>query len=1110
MMKNNAIKAFLFSLIFLASGVSAYAQNMAIKLTGVTVKSAMTQVEKASKRMFVYKVGDLDTQKKINVDAKTLEEAVRQIVSGQSVTYEITGNNIVISRVEKGQSAKAFGRKITGTITDAQREPVIGANVVVMGNRSVGTITDYNGTFNLEVPADATLEVTYMGYNPAIVKVGSQTHFDIALSEDTQTIDEVVVVGYGTQKKVNLTGAVSAVNGDDIARRPVANANVLLQGQIPGLYITQGTGQPGEEEVSIRVRGQGTYSSAGSDPLVLINGVPGSLSALDPSVIESVSVLKDAASAAIYGARAANGVILVTTKQGSADKVHLKYHGNVGIHTPSRQYDLVTNSVEYMELANLAWKNSGAGKSYAEEDIELYRQNPNTIEYPSFDWQDYCINPATVQNHNITMTGGGNNVSYNIALNYMDQPGTIIGFNYDKYNATIDLTAKINDRMRFGTYSNLNYKLIDQPRQGQEDTYLAILSQEPCAMPWLPDDGSGTVRWEYKAYSPAGHNKNIPAIVAEEVLYKQRNYDINTQMWLEIELAKGLTWYTKGAARLQDTKGQDWRGEDVPVYFYHTGVQGSKLDKGGNGLSVYDGRTFYTNLYSYLKYDLSLQDKAHNISAMLGYNQENEKYETLSAYRKEYAFPLKVIDAGGTANWTNGGTETEWAIQSIFGRFNYNYMERYLFEANFRYDGTSRIAAENRWGFFPSFSAGWRVTEEPWMQSVKEEWMDNLKIRASWGQLGNQNIGTYPYQAMISSVTNYPFGESTNDIIEAYQQTAYANRNLKWETTTITDIGFDWRIFKNLGMTFDWYKKRTTDILRQSQVSATLGFSAPYINDGVVDNTGFELAVDYSDVVTNGTMKGLRYNGSIYFDHFRNELVEFGADEIHTAYILREGLPYKEYYMLECIGVFATEEEVANSPKQYNDNTLPGDLKYRDANGDNVINDEDKVAISGRYPKFEYGINLGADWKGIDFSLIGQGIHGIKHYTTGWGVVPFQQGSAPTYNYVNAMWTEDNPYGAKHPRIYYGDLGGSKNTRGNSYFLKDASFFRLKNLTVGYTLPKSWTDKTNALSRVRVYFSGDNLCLITPWEGLDPERPDGNDAQYPQNTIYSFGLNVEF
>lgn len=1029
-----------------------------------------------------------------------------QVLAADGTPPSLTNSAIQQSKV---------GVTIKGTIVDQNGEPIIGASVVEAGTTNA-TVTDIDGNFTLKASsANAVLDVTYVGFTSQQVKA-KNGHVDrIVLKENSHSLQELVVVGYGTQKKENLTGSVSAVNGDDIAKRPVANAQVMLQGQVPGLRVNQGYGQPGSESVSFRIRGQGTFSSAGSDPLILINGVPGDMSSLDPSVIESISVLKDAASAAIYGARAANGVILITTKEGTQGKTHISYHGNVGLHSATRLYDRVTNSVEYMELANLARKNSELGRLYDPDVIEAYRNNAGSDKYPSFDWQDYMFRTAVVQTHNLNMTGGTEKATYNVALNYVDQPGTMRGFDYKKYNATVDLTAHLTDFIKFGTYTSMMYGEIDQPRQGQSDAFLSTLSQAPTYMPWLPDDGSGVKKWTSSAYPNEAHNKNMVAIIGDNAMKRWRNFDINAQMWLEVKLLKGLTWYTKGAARLNSSKSKDWRGSSTPTYNYHTGEQSGTLDKGGAGLTVSDSRVFYTNLYTYLRYDLSLMNKAHNISAMIGYNQENEKTETLNAYRKEYAFDLPTIDAGGTANWSNGGGEQEWAIQSLFGRLNYNFKERYLFEANMRYDGTSRISKENRWGVFPSFSGAWRVTEEPFIQKLNCSWLDNFKVRASWGQLGNQNIGLYPYQAMISHVYDYPFSKTTDGVVSGYQQTAYANRNIKWETTTITDFGFDLKVLRGLSVTFDWYSKVTKDILRSSQVSGLLGLSAPTVNNGTVKNTGIELAINYSDMVKKGALAGMQYTAGVYFDRSRNKLTKFGAEEISGYNIRREGLPYNEYYMLECIGVFADQNEVNNSPKQYNDDTKPGDLKYKDISGpdgkpDGKIDDYDRRTFSGRFPGFEYGINASASWKGFDLSLIGQGVADKKFYTNEWGVYPFRQGSAPNRDYIKGMWTEENPYGATHPKLYWDNMGGSKNTRANSYFLKDASYFRLKNITFGYTLPRVWTNKL-ALSRVRVYFSGDNLLTITSYKGLDPERDsDGRDAVYPQNKIYSFGINVEF
>ena len=1090
----------------------AMSAQISLTLENKSTRDVIREIERVSEYRFFYNedLQGLDQKISINTNDANIQTVLNEIQRQTSISYVIKENNqIVLSAGVKSNKTQQIGdsRIIKGTILDATGMPVIGANVMVKGTTN-GTITDMDGKFSLDVEEGATLVVSYIGFSDQEIKVGNQTSLSVTLKEDAEALDELVVVGYGTQKKVNLTGAVTAVSGEDMAKRPVTNTTTMLQGQVPGLRIVQGTGQPGAESVSVKIRGVGTFSGAGASPLVLINGVTGDLSSVDPNMIESVSVLKDAASAAIYGARAANGVILITTKQGAdnGEKVSITYRGNFAVHTPTKMFDLVTNSADYMTLFNQAKINSGESGLYPEEEIEKYRNSNGSVEYPNFDWLGYMFNPAFVHQHNLSLAGTAKKTTYNVALNYVDQDGTMRSFNYKKYNVTADLTTQATDWMKVGFYTNMMKGDRGFNGLSQDDAILSTMSQAPTYMPWLPDDGTGIRKYTRKAYDNELFNKNMPMII-EKNLNRQTNIntDVNAQLWLDIQLAKGLSWYTKGAVRQVNTRNENWAGNPQPLYNYHTG---ELLEmNGGYGYTVDENRTFYTNLYTYLKYDYTTPNENHNFSLMAGYSQETNKYETLQAYRRDYDFDLPTIDAGaGSPNWSNSGKVEEWALMSGFFRLNYNYKDRYLFEANARYDGSSRLSPDGRWGLFPSFSGAWRISEESFMKDF--EWLSNAKIRASWGKLGNQEIGLYPYQAMISKVSSYPFDK--NEMSSAFIQTAYVNRNIKWETTTITDVGLDMLLWNKFNITFDWYKKETDGILRSAQVSALLGMDAPIINNGTMQDKGIELAFAWNDH-TDTKLGGLDYNVGFYIDRTRNTLVNFGSTEKDGKVIREEGLPYNSYYMLDCIGIFATQEEIDNAPKQYNDDTQPGDLRYRDANNDGVINDDDRILISGKYPSFEYGLNAGLNWNGFDVSLLTQGVAGTKSFIDyRWGLAPFFQGSAPTKDYVAGMWTEENPYNAKYPKIYFGTLGGTKNTRTNSYFLQNTSYFRLKNLTVGYTLPKVLTDKIH-LQKVRFYFSGDNLLTFTKYEGLDPERSgDGTLTQYPQNRICSIGVDVEF
>ena len=475
---------------------------------------------------------------------------------------------------------------VTGTITDTSGETMIGVSVMLKGT-STGTITDIDGRFQIAAKQGDILTVSYIGYKTQEVKV-TGTLLKSVLQEDAQNLEEVVVVGYGTQKKVNLTGAVSAVGGEELSKRPVANTSTMLQGQMPGLRVTSDRGIPGDENVQIRVRGQGTYSSAGSNPLILINGVEGDLATLDPNMIESVSVLKDAASASIYGSRAANGVILITTKNGSGmkEKVSVAYNGNYAVHTPTTLLDLVWDSPTYMKYFNMAKDNSGAPATdrYSQEMIDAYTNPSDKERYPSFDWIDYMFNPAFVQQHNLSVAGTVGKTSYNASLSMVKQPGTMKGQTYERYNAALDLKSEINSWIKFGMYFAGSRGYRQQTRQGDTDAYLSTISQAPTYMPWLPDDGSGIRKYTYKAYQFEGNNKNMVGIIETENFKKYVNTDVNAQAWLELNLAKGLSWYSKGAIRYKQNHEKDWRAQVTPVYWYHTGESANNLNTGGTGL----------------------------------------------------------------------------------------------------------------------------------------------------------------------------------------------------------------------------------------------------------------------------------------------------------------------------------------------------------------------------------------------------------------------------------------------------------------------------------------------------------------------------------------------
>ncbi|TKG97052.1 SusC/RagA family TonB-linked outer membrane protein [Puteibacter caeruleilacunae] len=1087
---------------------ASYSQSakISLKLKNAKMVELFNEIERASEYRFFYDSEQLNTMKDISI-AKTnvtVQQVLNEVFKSTDLQYEIIDRNIVIKK-KQGESGfvQQNNQSVSGVVTERLGDPLPGVSVVVKGT-TIGVTTDIDGKYVLDLPANTNVIVfSFVGMKTQEVSVDGQAVINLIMEEDAIGLEEVVAVGYGVQKKVNLTGSVATVSADEINKRPITNPVSALQGTVAGLRIVQNSGEPGAEGTSIRIRGQGTFSSAGSNPLILVDGVPGSLSDLSPNDIESVSVLKDAASASIYGSRAANGVILVTTKQGKEGQLNVDYTGSYSIHTPTKMLDLITNSAEYMELWNEAKENTGISSGlYTQEQINTYRNATDRTKYPNTDWIDILFDPAPTHTHNLSFNGGVKNTKYYVSLGYVNQEGVMNGFDYEKFNARFNLTSQINDKVKIG--ANIGLKKGDKsaPRQGATDTFLSTLSQAPTYGPRLPD-GSG--RYTYKAYDFESNNKNTIAIAESGALKTTIDYSVSAQGWTDIQLAKGLNWYTKAAMDLWFSKAKDFRPE-VDLYNFHTGDRMTNLDVGGRGLTVTDQQTVYYNLFSYLKYTTSFAED-HQVSFQAGYSQEEEKYEYLQGYRKEFAKNnLKELNAGSAAVQNAYGSANEWALMSFFGRLNYDYKGKYLAEANLRYDGSSRIHPDSRWGAFPSFSAGWRISEESFIKNANWGWLTDLKIRASYGELGNQKIGNYPYQELISLTSSYPYNNS--NLSSGAAQTKLSNDKLKWESTSITDIGFDLVLFDGLTANFDYYKKETSDILRSSQVTGFVGLSAPTVNDGKIQNTGIELKLQYQDELQSGFLHGLKYSVWGTLDKYKNKLVKFGEREIGGSTIKEEGRPWDSFYMLEWDGIFQTEEEVASSAKQYNDDTRPGDIKYVDQNNDGKIDNDDKVVIDGQFPKFEYSFNFNAEWRGIDFSMFFQGVQGRKILVKDWGTIPFIQGAPPTKDWRN-RWTEENP-STTMPRIYWGWNGGGKITRTSTYFLQDASYLRLKNLQVGYTLPKRLISKVG-LKKLRIFFSGDNLLTFTDYPGLDPERGgSGRFVNYPQNKIYSFGLNARF
>lgn len=991
---------------------------------------------------------------------------------------------------------------IKGKVVDASNQPLPGVTITNTSSKDKSkTISNSNGEFSIAGEKGNKLEITMVGYTNQQVIVQNPEKVSITLSESDNKLDEVVVVGYGTQKKINLSGSVSTVTGKTLTERPVPNVQNLLQGRVSGLDVVQSTGEPGRDGASFRLRGFGS-TGASPNPLVLIDGVIGTMSNLSPQDIESVTVLKDASSASIYGARAANGVILVTTKKGKAGTNVIEYNGSYGLSYATKYPDLITNSVTYMEMYNQAKARSGQPAQYTQAQIDAYKNNPNSEQYPNFDWLDYILGKGPIQNHNLGFSGGTDKSTYNLSLNYLDQDAITKGYKYNRYNALLDYTNRVHKRVKVGTNINFSYEDFKAPWLTNEGLLLLAYASAPTFKPFLPD-GSGRIA--DKDYTTSGGTNRTVEEVYNTGGQFTKNYNVNAQAYVDVDLLKGLKWTTKAAITFFN---QDYRQRQfgTPSFAYQPNASGV-YEQVGNGNPTFVGlqqssaRNITKTLYSTFNYNTTFAN-AHNLSALAGYEQQDNRSTSIGGNR--YDFPNNTImelDGSSPINQSLSGNSFEWGLQSLFGRVNYDYKGKYLLEGNIRYDGTSRVDPRYRWGTFGGGSAAWKISEESFIKD-NFSWIDNLKLRASYGVLGNQEIVTegnpnyYPYQDVLS-LTSYPFSTLNSGV----QLLGINTKDLRWEKTAIADFGLDFDLFKGLfGATLSWYNKNTTDILaRRADVPASMGVTAPVVNAGAMTNKGIEIELRHQNRIGEFT-----YGANFIFHSYRNKVTKVLAETLGTFEV---GQPYNNFFVYDWIGVFQSQAEIDASPKQPNSGVLkPGDLKIRDVSGNGTVGPEDRIRIS-RFPDYTYSFNLNAGYKGFNLSAFFQGVQGQKVQVDGWGYEPFRQGSPPPSKFLNA-WSPTNPSNTI-PAVY---LTGYQGVSGytSTYFIQDASYLRLKNLYLSYTLPEAISKKI-ASQGITVYVSGDNLITWTKYEGNDPERAgSGAFAQFPQLRIYTAGLKVKF
>lgn len=1011
----------------------------------------------------------------------------RRIVFSVVITSLLGGSSFASSNVDVSDPANKTivtaisqqAKSISGFVTDVNSQPVIGANVVVKGTTN-GTITDLDGKYTLSVPNGAVLQVSYIGYIPQEVSVGSGSTVNITLREDSQALDEVVVVGFGTQKKVNLTGSVSTIGSEDMQGMPATSVANLMQGKMPGVAITSTSGQPGKEGSSIRIRGIGTMNK--SDPMILVDGLESSMDDVNPNDIENISVLKDAAAASIYGTRAANGVILITTKRGKEGKPTISYNGYVGFQEAIRKMKHLS-SAQYAEMYNEGKLNEGLFPAYTAEDIEKYRNGSDPDNFPNTDWLDLLYKGSGLtHNHNISLSGGTEAARYAVSLAYYNQEGLLKNTSHDRYNVRINLDSKVSEWLKFGINSSMSRREILTPtcpysnsmgqffRQANripntfvnrysDGTWGRHIDGNPIA--WMEAGGKATSRYSHLLGSVFG----------------------------ELTLMKGLT--LKGIA------GVDYNIDDGKTHIKEI-KYGDGSVQGPNSVEDFLERKMTVTLQALLNYEKSFGQ--HTLKAMLGVSRESYNYNLTKAYRKNFpSNELPELNAGSTNGWSNEGEALEERIGSYFGRVNYDYAGRYLLEANLRIDGSSKFAQGNRWGTFPSFSAGWRISEEAFMEDV--EWLSNLKLRASWGKLGNHRTDNYQYIAMIALGEKYNFN---NVVADGAAQMKANNVDLTWETTSEMDFGLDADISNGLITAgVDYYDRYTDNILTDVPVSLLFGLDAPVSNAGAMRNRGVEVSLGH-----RYTIGKVEY-GLTGFLAFNKNKVEKYLNPSKSDQIRMEGEAWDSFYGYECVGIFQSDDEAKSSPT-HSAYSKAGDLKFKDQNSDGKIDAEDRVVLGNTIPNITYGFNLDLKYRDFDLSAMFQGVADVYRTVDRESMWGFIDGANAQEKHLDRTIVKDGlvVQEGHYPRTL---ISQSHNRVMSSFLAMNASYLRLKNLQLGYNLPKSVLSKIH-LNRARIYVSGQNLLTFSKFpDDFDPEIKNGEGGySYPQVAIYTFGLDITF
>lgn len=995
---------------------------------------------------------------------------------------------------------------VRGTVKDAlTNEELIGVTVLVV-ETGAGTVTGVNGNFELDVPVNNTLRISYVGYSNQEIVITNQTFLEINLQPETQLIDELVVVGYSVQKKSTLTGAVAPVNVDDMERRRVADVRQALQGQVAGVQVTQSTGAPGDE-INIRIRGEGTIGN--NNPLYIVDGVPTrELAFINPSDIESMTVLKDASAAAIYGSRASAGVIVITTKSGVAGKTNFDINFFSGIQQASNLPKML-NSVQYMNVVEKAWNNAGYSGT------NPYTADKGRSDFANTDWLDELFEPGYTHNIQMTASGGSDKLQYLLSVGYVTQDGIVVYDNdkYNRFNFRTNINANLTERIKVGTNMQLSYAIQDKlSSKGDTPGIIrhALLRPPVISVFKSPNDPTYSEKNPFTDLPFYIHNnRDTGGWESDKYEWTQNPIalayftdDTRSHFKTFGNLFGEIAFLPEKELRFRTNAGVDLNFRHEKAFFVNFGDDdggGSQIDRGlgrqnrPNGLNEYRGEELTFTWNNTLSYDKMFD--LHSLNALVGSEFITNYGSGINASRRRYEYDtekFRYIDFGSTEQdlW-NGGSGSEWALMSYFTSLTYVYDMRYMLTANFRADASSRFAEKNRWGYFPSLSAGWKLSEEQFMK--KHDWLSDLKLRGSIGQLGNQEIANYAYLTLIRKDG------------DKYLISRYGNPDLKWETTTQYNIGIDAGIFRNrLYFTADYFQKYTTDILLPISLPSIVGDVQPTIvNAGEVSNRGWEFGI-----MLRNSESAFKYNINANLSTVKNRVEKLHPNLpslVGSVTRTEPGQPLNAYYGYVFDGVYQNANEISTHLHgTTNPTPVPGDIRFKDRNNDGRIDDHDRDFIGDPNPGLLYGLNFSGSYKNFDIAILFQGVGSVDRYNDSKKIIDYD---TRPFNYTTNILKAWDGEGStnKIPRVSFTDNGSS---RVSSIFVEDASYLRLKNIELGY----SFTDiKKLGMQNIRIYMSGQNLFTLTGYSGLDPESTDLIDmGTYPQSRSFICGINLSF